>query len=150
MRVCSVGAPSRTGKNQKSVAHPKKELLNHNALTSFHCILQKQNLCNKFVILDDILKKVVGIANFIRANAMRHRQFQHILMLDDEIINVNLLYHSKVRCLSQGQISAKILSLSEKINDLYCENNQNCKLYQMLISFKLLLFCVILRPSKTR
>ena len=92
MRVCSVGAPSRTGKNQESVAHPNKELVNRNALTSFHCILHKQNLCNKFVILDDILKKVMGIANFIRANAMRHCQFRHILMLDDEIISVDLLY----------------------------------------------------------
>ena len=71
----------------------------------------------------------MGIVNFIRAHAMRHRQFRLMPVLDDEIISVDLLYHSKVRCLSQGQISAKILSLSEKINDLYCENNQNCKLY---------------------
>ena len=115
MSVCSDGAPSVTGKNEVSVAHLKNELVDHNALTSFYCSLHKQNLWAKFVVLDDILKKVVCIVNFIRANAMRHHQFRHMLMLDDEIISLYLFYYSKVRCLSQGQILVKILSFFKEI-----------------------------------
>ncbi len=63
--VCTDGAPSMTGKNEGFVAHLKKELSNQNALISFHCILHQQNLCAKSVILNDTLKKVVGIVNFI-------------------------------------------------------------------------------------
>ncbi len=59
---------------------------------------------------------------------MRHRQFRHMLMLDDEIVSVDLPYHSKMRWLSQGQVLVKILSLPEKIIDFYHENNQNCEL----------------------
>ena len=87
--ICTDGAPSMTGKREGLVAHLKKEL-NQTTLISFHCILHQQNLCAKSVILDDTLKKVVGIVNFIRANAIRHRQFRHMLMLDDEIFSVDL------------------------------------------------------------
>ena len=62
---------------------------------------------------------------------MRHRRFRHMLMLDDEIFSVDLPYHLKVRWLSQGQVLEKILSVRKKIIDLYCENNQNCKLSDM-------------------
>ena len=116
-----------TGKREGFVAHLKKEL-NQTTLISFYCILHHQNLFAKSIILDDTLKKVVGIVNFVRANAIRHRQFQHMLMLDDEIFSVDLRYHSKVHWLSQGQVLEKILFLHKKIIDLYCDNNQNCKL----------------------
>ena len=111
--ICADGAPCMTGKREGFVAYHKKEL-NQTILISFHCILQQQNLCAKSVILDNTLKKVVGIVNFIRENAMRHRRFRYILMLDDEIFSVDLPYHSKVRWLSQGQVLENILSLRKK------------------------------------
>ena len=123
-------APSMTGKKEGFVAHLKKNL-NQTTLIWFHCILHQQNLCAKSVILDETLKKVMGIVNFIRANAMRHRQFRHMLMLDDEIFRVDFLYHSKMRWLSKGQVLEKILSARKKIINLYCDNNQNCKLSGM-------------------
>ncbi len=46
---------------------------------------------------------------------MRHRQFREMLMMDDEIISVDLPYHSKVRWLSQGQVFVKSLSLHQQI-----------------------------------
>ena len=94
MSVCTDNAPSMTGKNEGFVAHLKKELVNHNAFISFHCILHQQNLCAKSVIPDHTLKKALGIVNFIPANLMGHCQFRHMLMLDDEIISVDLPLHS--------------------------------------------------------
>ena len=125
--VCTDGAPSMTGKNEGFVAHLKKEFVNQDFI-SFHCILHQQNLCSKSVILDDTLKNIVAIVNYIRANSTRHRHFREMLMLDEEIISADLPYHSKVRWLSQGQVLVKILSLREKIIQLYNENNQNCVL----------------------
>lgn len=126
--VCTDGAPSMIGKNEGFVAHLKKEFVRHDDFISFHCILHQQNLCSKSVILDDTLKKIVGIVNYIRANSTRHRHFREMLMLDEEIISADLPYHSKVRWLSQGKVLVKILSLREKIIQLYNENNQNCVL----------------------
>ena len=143
----SKNAPSMTGTREGFVPHLKKEL-NQTTLISFHCILHQQNLCAKSVILEDTLKKVVGIVNFIRANAMRHRQFKHMLMLNDEIFSVDLPYHSKVHWLSQGQVLEKILTLHKKIIDLYCDNNQNCKL-SVINVFRMLPFCVISCQSRT-
>ena len=125
--VCTDGAPSMTGKNEGFVAHLKKEFVNQDFI-SFHCLLHQQNLCSKSVILDDTLKNIVAIVNYIRANSTRHRHFREMLMLDEEIISADLPYHSKVRWLSQGQVLVKILSLREKIIQLYNENNQNCVL----------------------
>ena len=125
--VCTDGAPSMTGKNEGFVAHLKKEFVNQDFI-SFHCILHQQNLCSKSVILDDTLKNIVAIVNYIRANSTRHRHFREMLMLDEEIISADLPYHSKVRWLSQGQVLVKIVSLREKIIQLYNENNQNCVL----------------------
>ena len=84
--VCTVGAPSMTGKNEDFIAHLKRELSDPNALISFHCLLHQQNLCAKNVILNDTLQKVKGILNYIRANATRHRQFRNMLLMNDEII----------------------------------------------------------------
>ena len=125
--VCTDGAPSMTGKNEGFVAHLKKEFVNQDFI-SFHCLLHQQNLCSKSVILDDTLKNIVAIVNYIRANSTRYRHFREMLMLDEEIISADLPYHSKVRWLSQDQVLVKILSLREKIIQLYNENNQNCVL----------------------
>ncbi|XP_029641270.1 protein FAM200B-like [Octopus sinensis] len=51
-----------------------------------------------------------------------------MLMMDDEVINEDLLYHPKVRWLSQGKILIKILSLRRQIIDFFKENNKHCHL----------------------
>ena len=126
--VCTDGAPSMTGKDAGFIAHLKKELPEPNALISFHCILHQQNLCAKSVTLNDTLQKVIGIVNYIRANATRHRQFRDMLRMDNEIISVDLPYHSKVRWLSQGQVLVKILSLRNEIIDFFQRTNKHCAL----------------------
>ena len=72
--ICTDGVPSMTGKREGFVAHLKKEL-NQTTLICFHCILHQKKLCAKSIFLDDTVKKVVGIMNFIGANAMSTASF---------------------------------------------------------------------------
>ena len=64
------------GKHEGFVALLRRELPNPDTLMSFYCILHQQNLCAESASLSDSLNGVVGIGNYIRANAMRHRQFR--------------------------------------------------------------------------
>ncbi|XP_065642694.1 protein FAM200C-like [Hydra vulgaris] len=65
--ICSDGAPSMRGKNEGFIAFLKNELTDPDCLITFHCILHQQSLCAKAATLDDILKKVIGIVNYIQA-----------------------------------------------------------------------------------
>ena len=67
--VCTDGAPSMIGKHEGFVALLRRELPDSDTLMSFHCILHQQNLCAKSALLSDTLNGVVGIVNYIRANA---------------------------------------------------------------------------------
>ena len=102
--VCTDGAPSIIEKHEGLVALLRREPPNPDMLMSFHCILHQKNLWVKSALLSDTLNGVIGIVNYIRANAMRYRQFCQMLQYDDETFNVDLPYHSKVRWLSQGQV----------------------------------------------
>lgn len=126
--VCTDGAPAMMAKNEGFTAYLKRETKDSNVLISFHCILHQQNFCAKSVILNDTLQKVINIVNYIRANATKHRQFRNTLLMDDEVISVDLPYHSKVRWLSQGKVLVKILSLRRQITDFFKENNKHCDL----------------------
>ena len=102
--LCTDSAPAVMAKNEGFIAHLKRGIKDPNVLISFHCILHQQNLCAKSAILNDTLQKVISIVNYIRANATKHRQFTSMLMMDDEVIDIDLPYHSKVRWLSQGKV----------------------------------------------
>ena len=71
---------------------------------------------------------MIGIVNYIRANAIRHRQFRQMLHYDDETFSVDLPYHSKVRWLSQGQVFEKVLSLQKQIINFFEDKNISCEL----------------------
>ena len=64
---------------------------------------------------------------YIRANALYHRQFREVLRLI-ETSGEDILYHTAVRWLSQGETSRHILHLREAITDYYCTKNKDCPL----------------------
>ncbi|XP_026475835.1 general transcription factor II-I repeat domain-containing protein 2B-like [Ctenocephalides felis] len=111
--VCTDVAPSMRGKKEGFIALLKKENLNLKKLISFHCILHQQNLCAKSTILQDTLDKTIAIVNYICVNAMRHREFRQMLLLDEETYSVDLPYYCKVRWLSSEQ--GKLCDLSDEV-----------------------------------
>ncbi|XP_065658740.1 general transcription factor II-I repeat domain-containing protein 2-like [Hydra vulgaris] len=125
--ICSDGAPS-IGGNEGFIAFLKKELLDPDFLITFQCILHQQSLCAKAATLDDTLKKVIGIVNYIRANSSRHRQFRNLLQSDEETYSVDLPYDSKVRWLSQGLVLKTLLELRKQIEEFFTSQKEICEL----------------------
>lgn len=115
MSVSTDGVPYMTGKNKGLVTDFKRELSDLNAPILFHCVLHQQNFRVKSITFNNIMEKVICIVNYIRANATKHRQFQNMFRMDDELISVDLRHNSKVRCLLQSEVLVKTLSLRAQI-----------------------------------
>ncbi|XP_077972824.1 general transcription factor II-I repeat domain-containing protein 2-like [Styela clava] len=124
------GAPAMMGNSQGFVArfseyvskeYDNKELIN------LHCIIHQEALCAKSVAINVILKDVNRIILFIRANALHHRQFRELLQ-SSETSAEDILYHTAVRWLSQGETSHRALRLHKEIIEYYSLKNKDCPL----------------------
>lgn len=63
------------------------------------------------------MKVVVSCINFIRANGLKHRQFQTFLA-ELESTHGDVVYHTEVRWLSRGRVEA-FLKLLPEINAFF-------------------------------
>ncbi|GLV45963.1 hypothetical protein CBL_02913, partial [Carabus blaptoides fortunei] len=61
----------------------------------------------KAVVLQDTLDRTIAIVNYIRVNALRHRESRQMLTLDEETYSVDLPYSCK---------------LAKMLNEQKCEN----------------------------
>ena len=121
-------APAMTGNQQGFVTRFSDYVSNkydNKELINLHCIIYQEVLCAKSVALNTILKDVNCIIWFIRAKALRHRQFREILC-SSETSAEDILYHSAVRCLSIGETSRRVLQLQKEIVEYYSTKNQEC------------------------
>ena len=109
--ICKDGAPAMTGSIKDFVArfsgYVSKEY-DSKRLINLHCIIHQEALSVKCISLNDTLKNVKCIILYIRANALHHRQFREILQLSETSAE-NILYHTAVRWLSQGETSRRVL-----------------------------------------
>ena len=98
-------------------------------LTNLYCIIHQEALCVKSIALNDTLKDVNRSILHVRANALHYRQFQEILQLSETSAE-NILYHTAVRWLSQGETSRRVLHLRKEITDYYFTKNKDahCKI----------------------
>ena len=96
-------------------------------LTNLHCSIHREALCVKSIALNDTLKDVNRIILYISANALHHRQFREILQLSETSAE-DILYHTAVRWLSQGETSRRIRHLHKEITDYYSTKNKDCPL----------------------
>jgi len=109
--VCTDGCPSMLGRNIGFVQLLKKHLENDNLL-SFHCIIHQENLAARVSIpeVDLVMKSVIKIVNYIRANELNHRKFKSIL----EEMNgdySDVILHTSVRWLSRGKVLQRFFTL---------------------------------------
>ena len=100
---------------------------NNKQLTNLHCIIHQEVLCVKSVTLNATLKEVNQIILYIHANALHHRQFRELLQLSETSAE-DILYHTAVRWLSQGQTSRRVLQLHKEIVEYYFTKNKDCPL----------------------
>ena len=75
----------------------------------------------------------------IRSNALYHRQFRELLQLSETSAE-DILCHTAVRWLFQGETSRRVLQLRKEIVEYYSIKNKDCPLlnYDFLISLAFL------------
>ena len=96
-------------------------------LTNLHCIIHQEALCVKSVALNATLKEVNCIILYIRSNALHQRQFRKLLQLNETSAE-DILYHTAVCWLSQGETSRRVLQLRKEIAEYYSTKNKDCPL----------------------
>ena len=80
-----------------------------------HFLIHQQALCSKVLKWESVMKVVVSCVNFIRANGLKHRQFQAFLS-ELESAHGDVLYHTEVRWLSRGRVLRRFYELLPEIN----------------------------------
>ena len=107
--VSTDGAPNMTGVNVGLVALLKETVPQ---LIGFHCIIHQEALCAKISsqYLISVMDSVIAIVNFIRGNALNHREF--VDFAGDDVI-----LHTDIRWLSKGKVLDRFISLLPKINE---------------------------------
>ena len=96
-------------------------------LTNLHCIIHREALFVKSVALNATLKEENRIILYIHSNAFHHRQFRELLQLSETSAE-DILYHTAVRWLSQGEISHRVLQLRKEMVEYYSTKNKECPL----------------------
>ncbi|XP_077112974.1 general transcription factor II-I repeat domain-containing protein 2A-like [Ranitomeya variabilis] len=123
--VTTDGAPSMVGSKKGVIARIKQEMdkRNHSHPIAIHCLIYQQALCRKSLKWDSVMKIVVSCVNFIRANALNHRQFQEFLS-ELNVAYEDVLYHTEVRWLSRGRVLRHFYDLLPQITDFMLSKNK--------------------------
>ncbi|XP_069470077.1 general transcription factor II-I repeat domain-containing protein 2-like [Ambystoma mexicanum] len=123
--VTTDGAPSMVGSKKGVIAHINQEMDKHNYShpIAIHCLIHQQALCSKSLKFDSVMTIVVSCVNFIRAHALKHRQFQEFLSeLNADYGDV--LYHTEVHWLSRGRVLKRFYDLLPQITAFLLSKNK--------------------------
>ncbi|XP_069476356.1 general transcription factor II-I repeat domain-containing protein 2-like [Ambystoma mexicanum] len=123
--VTADGAPSMVGSKKGVIARINQEMDKHNYShpIAIHCLIHQQALCSKSLKFDSVMTIVVSCVNFIRAHALKHRQFQEFLSeLNADYGDV--LYHTEVRWLSRGRVLKRFYDLLPQITAFLLSKNK--------------------------
>ncbi|XP_067318488.1 general transcription factor II-I repeat domain-containing protein 2-like [Anolis sagrei] len=123
--VTTDGAPSMVGSKKGVIARINQEMdkQNNSHPIAIHCLIHQQALCCKSLKWDSVMKIVVSCVNFIRANALNHRQFQEFLS-ELNADHEDVLYHTEVHWLSQGRVLKRFYDLLPQITDFLISKNK--------------------------
>ncbi|KAM4694271.1 general transcription factor II-I repeat domain-containing protein 2A-like [Discoglossus pictus] len=121
--ITSDGAPCMVGATSGFIQFFVKEA--KHPLIQFHCIIHQEALCarDSSKKLEDILKDVTKMVNFIMARALNFRQFQ--ALLDEVHAQYNtLLMYNNVRWLSRGRVLERFVACLDEIRLFMNEKGQ--------------------------
>ena len=77
---------------------------------SFHCIIHWEQLVSKSLKLDNVMKTLMEIVNYICTHVLRHRQFKNLIAELDQGFPGDLPLHCTVRWLSKTRYSLTFFS----------------------------------------
>uniref|UniRef100_UPI00358E3DDC zinc finger BED domain-containing protein 5-like n=1 Tax=Myxine glutinosa TaxID=7769 RepID=UPI00358E3DDC len=136
--VCTDGAPAMLG--AKSGFQALVRNLSP-GIISVHCVIHRQALASKTLPshLQDVLEQVIKIVNYVKSSALNSRLFKQLCTeMDSE--HKNLLYYTKVRWLSKGNVVARVFELREEMQS-FLQMQEKHKLeasfHEMLWVFRL-------------
>ncbi len=115
--IITDGAPSMVGASRGLIGCMNREMEERclSPPLQVHCLIHQQALCCKVLKWESVMKVVVSCINFIRANRLKHRQFQAFLA-ELESAHGDVLYHTEVRWLSRGRVLRRFYELLPEIN----------------------------------
>ncbi|XP_019215833.1 general transcription factor II-I repeat domain-containing protein 2 [Oreochromis niloticus] len=82
---------------------------------NFHCIIHMEQLVSKSLNLDNVMKPVMEIVNYIRTHALNHRQFKNLIAELDQGLPGDLPLHCTVRWLAKGQVLSRFFELLDAV-----------------------------------
>ncbi|XP_069463365.1 general transcription factor II-I repeat domain-containing protein 2-like [Ambystoma mexicanum] len=123
--VTTDGAPSMVGSKKGVIARINQEMDKHNYShpIAIHCLIHQQALCSKLLKFDPVMTIVVSCVNFIRAHALKHRQF-HEFLSELNADYGDVLYHTEVRWLSRGRVLKRFYDLLPQITAFLLSKNK--------------------------
>ena len=115
------GAPCMTGLRNGVVGRITKHMQDSDINSLFlHCIIHQESLAAKILNWTCVLDIVTKCVNIIRSRGLNHRQFREFLeTLDTE--EEDVIYYSKVRWLSRGNVLLRFFKLRNEIRDFLFE-----------------------------
>jgi len=115
--VCTDGSPVMLGSKSGFGALVKADAPH---IIVMHCILQRHALATKTLPpeMAEVLKIVVECMNYVQNSALRHRMFSELCRGMGSEFEV-LVYHSKIRLLSCGQVLNRIFDLRGELAPVF-------------------------------
>ena len=80
---------------------------------------------SKSLKLDNVMRTVMEIVNYIRTHALHHRQFKILIAELDQGLPGDLPLHCTVRWLSKSQVLSHFFQLLDAVKLFMKENNKN-------------------------
>ena len=115
--ICTDGAPCMIGSIKGFVSLVQRE--NPNVVQT-HCFLHREVLVSKTIPdeLNQVLKQVVEIVNFIKTRPLKSRLFEKICV-DMDSQHKRLILHTEVRWLSRGKVLCRVHELHKELHAFF-------------------------------
>ena len=93
---------------------------------SFHCIVHREQLVSKSLKLDNVMKTVMEIVNYIRTHALHHRQFKNLIAELDQGLPGDLPLHCTRMVAVKKPGTLSLFQLIDAVKLFMKEKNKNC------------------------
>lgn len=120
--ITSDGTANITGKHSRVIK--KLVEVTNNGVVWNHCFIHREALASREIPqnLMEVLKSVVKVVNFVKGSSLNSRLLE-IFCSEIGTNHTYLLYHTKVRWLSQGKILSRVYELGKRIHIFLIEKN---------------------------
>ncbi|XP_033069682.1 protein FAM200B isoform X1 [Trachypithecus francoisi] len=122
--ITSDGTATITGKHSR-VIKKLLEVTNNGAVWN-HCFIHREGLASREIpqSLMEVLKNAVKVVNFIKGSSLNSRLLETFCS-EIGTNHTHLLYHTKVRWLSQGKILSRVYELRNEIHFFLTEKKSH-------------------------